>query len=317
LAGAASLAFAGAVLASKGLPARLDSNIREFLANSSEALQGACPNVEPGWPVCVRGAAGKRPTFVLVGDSHASALSPGVFDAAEGLGLAGYQFTSNCFRPLPGTYRIGEKFHDKLTSRFVEFLRRETSVRLVIFAGYWSHQATGRSFRLDHNVVFRDARYDGSGLKYNRVSFRRGLRKLLEMFPDRKFALIEDVPTGPNLDASLAARRALINGHGALHKDFLRLPRRDYEAETASYRDILESVANLPNGFVARLANVLCDREFCSAFRNEALLYSDGDHLSKAGALLLADNLTGVLMKGLDLEDAHAEGEMERKVVID
>jgi peptidoglycan/LPS O-acetylase OafA/YrhL len=316
-AGAASLAFASVVLASRGFPARLEPSIQDFLAKSSEPVQRDCTNMEMGRPVCVGGAAGKQPSFVLVGDSHADALSPGVFDAAERLGLAGFQFTSGCFRPLPGAYQVGATRHDELTSRFVEFLRRETSIRLVIFAGYWSHQATGRSFRIDNNVLFRDGSYDGSGLEYNKVSFRRGLRKLLEMFPDRKFALIEDVPTGRNLDVSLAARKALIRGHSSLHKEFLRIPRRDYDAETASYRDILEYAAELPNGFVARLADVLCDFEFCNAFRNEALLYSDGDHLSKTGALLLADRLTLVLKKGLDLKPVHAEGESGRNALID
>jgi hypothetical protein len=306
-AGAASLAFASVVLASRGFPARLEPSIQDFLAKSSEPVQRDCTNMEMGRPVCVGGAAGKQPSFVLVGDSHADALSPGVFDAAERLGLAGFQFTTGCFRPLPGAYRVGATRHDELTSRFVEFLRRETSIRLVIFAGYWSFQATGQSYRMDHSVLFRDDGYDGSGLEYNRVSFQRGLRKLLEMFPDRKFALIEDTPAGWNLDANFAARRALIWGLGSLEPDFMRIPRRDYEAEAASYRDILQSAAELPNGSVTRLADVLCDANFCSGFRGETLLYSDSDHLSKAGALLLADRLTTVLKRGLDLAPMHAE----------
>ena len=310
LAGIACLGFGKAMVTSHGFPERLSANTLAILASvkadtataSQRILQTDCPyldTIRHSGRFCIRGAPGRQPSFILVGDSHANVLSSGVFEAAERLGLSGYQFTDAGFRPLPGVVEAGNAHRAELTSRFLEFLRQQKSLQLVIFAGYWELQATGRSYRHD-GILFRDENYDGSGLAYNRQSFKHGLFRLLKAFPDRKFALLEDVPSGWKLDVNFAARIAHIKGTSFLEDGSFGISRQEYEAQLATYRDILNSATVVGNAFVVPLGDVLCDSKVCRGFRDGKLLYRNGDHLSTAGAKRFVETLSYVFERGLD-----------------
>ncbi|MEZ5853350.1 MAG: acyltransferase family protein [Hyphomicrobiaceae bacterium] len=310
VAGVACFAFAKTVLLLHGLPQRLtrEATALAVLADK-EAVRAprdqdgkVCPHLDRERRLgrfCVRGAEGVRPNFILTGDSHAGAISGGVFAAAKQLGVAGYQFTHSGFRPLPGVYELGQDRRNALTARFVDFLRSHPEIKLVILTGYWELQATGRSYR-HHDIVFRDAGYDGSGIGYNGKSFAGGLKRLLAAFPDRLFAIHEDVPTGWKLDISYAVRVAHIRGMGSLDSAAFGLPRADYEQQRARYLGILKAVAHeARNAHIVPLGDVLCDNATCAGFRGGKLLYVNGDHLSGDGAALFTGHFAKLLGDGL------------------
>ena len=104
---AASLCLGYAAIATDGLPWRIAPEILALKAHRPEAAARIeCHNVTEvrvnAGDLCIRGATDEAPSFVLAGDSHAAAISGGVFAAAARAGLSGYQFTANSFRPLPG-----------------------------------------------------------------------------------------------------------------------------------------------------------------------------------------------------------------------
>lgn len=178
-----------------------------------------------------------------------------------------------------------------LTTNFVEFLRQNAGIKLVILAGYWQLQAEGGSYNKSPRI-FKDEQYDGSGLPYNKISFERGLKRLVEMFPERQFVIVEDVPTGHDLEIAIAARVLHIRdmfGGEKLNTARFGIPRRSYEAQLASYRPILQSVAGLPNVTIFPLIDRLCDEEFCAGARGGVLLFLNGDHLSAAGGKLFVE----------------------------
>jgi hypothetical protein len=240
--------------------------------------------------LCIRGATGEAPSFVLVGDSHAYAISWGVFAAAARAGFSGYQFTANSYRPLPGI-RMEKRRLEELTVRFVEFLREHPSLRIVVLVGYWQRQATGESYRKEPRI-FSDDDYDGSGLAYNKISFQRGLQRLVDTFPDRRFIIVEDVPVGLEFRYAFRALHVQnVLGRGLARSEPINIgiSRQEYERQLASYRPILTAVARSPNVSIVQLIDQLCDSQFCSSTRNGALLFHDGDHLSMEGGLLLTD----------------------------
>jgi len=148
--------------------------------------------------------------------------------------------------------------------------------------------------RLKGPRIYKDDQYDGSGLAYNKISFERGLRRLVEMFPDRKFVIVEDVPTGPELEVAMAARALHIRdvlgiGEQLTNTGRFGVSREAYEAQLASYRPVLQSIASLPNATIFPLIDRLCDEEFCAGTRGEVLLFHDGDHLSDAGGEFFVD----------------------------
>jgi hypothetical protein len=165
----------------------------------------------------------------------------------------------------------------------------------VIVAGYWQLQAEGKAFGKKARL-YKDAGYDGSGLAYNKVSFRHALENLITKFPDRQFVIVEDVPVGPELEPArlLHLREVLgaVDDRWSMIRFGISRPR--YEKQLASYRSILQSVTRLPNVSIVRLISKLCDDNFCHGMRDGVSLFRNSDHLSASGGMLFADTFTHV-----------------------
>jgi hypothetical protein len=134
---AASLCVGVTLIASGGFPARIASVPAHdaLLHDRRDCHFVTVERVDKGDP-CVRGPVGQAsPSFVLVGGSHADALSPG--RGCTRVGISGYQFTAPGFRALPGiTPNDNDGRNPALTEQFFRFLKDNPSLKLVITAGY-------------------------------------------------------------------------------------------------------------------------------------------------------------------------------------
>jgi peptidoglycan/LPS O-acetylase OafA/YrhL len=246
--------------------------------------------------LCIRGASDVAPSFLLAGDSHASALSDGIFAAARGQGIAGVQFTDAGFVPLPGrrslTSSRGAKWSAQrsLTDAFTQYLTQHRELRTVIITAFWIREATGMSYRNVQEIEVDDS-YDGSGTAYNPIALRHALSRLVEMFPDREFVILDDVPSGRAIDLKEYARTVYTGRPfaGGLSKAAA-------DAQRVSYEAIMESlVATHQNVRYAPVLARLCGQDLCPLFRRDGVpIYRDGDHLSRYGSLDLAPALYGV-----------------------
>jgi hypothetical protein len=222
-------------------------------------------------------------------------MSTPVFQAAEQLGIAGYQFTQAGFRPLPGVQRLGASNSGLLTDRFVVFLEENPSIEVVLLHGFWKVQATGTSFR-HKGVVYTDADYDGSGTAYNINSFTSGLQRLVEHFPERTFIILEDYPSGPEFDLHRLLRVLYFSGRDVAQiAEAGGMSRADYQHDLDSYRPALQNALATGNVSIASVEDVLCDAEFCYASLGGEILYRDGDHLTLSGAGLFSDYFVQLL----------------------
>ncbi len=273
----ATIAFGASVVWGNGLPWRLAPEVLAILHGRSDPNAAKCHNATAerakAGKICTRGASDKEPTFVLVGDSHANSLSPGVFEAAKDKGLSGYHFTNSGFRPLPQ----GDKRRTDMLdpADFIDFLRENSHVKLVIVAGFWELAASGKAYNRKHGAAHR-----------TKEAFAKGLVRLLEPFPDRQFVFLTDYPTGWSLDPRFVARAR----HLGRHLD-VGLSRHQYEQQLATYQTILEDTAKSGHASVVPVADVFCNQTVCSQVRDGKTLYRDGDHLSSAGAMLLVDTM--------------------------
>jgi peptidoglycan/LPS O-acetylase OafA/YrhL len=286
----AGTSAAAVVIGSGGLPARMRPEVLQALALTPERIAAPCLPADAvrlgnGNIYCARGKSQVLPTFVLAGDSHASAMAPAFFRTAEAVGLSGYQVIGAGFIPLPGVFAPKHPTWSQLMPDFVELLRRNPTVRRVVLIGYWEMRADGTSTRFKR-IEFRDAGYDGTGATYNQISLRRGLERLIDMFPDRTFALIEGVPTGLEFDPSVAVRLIHLYGDTKMSSSY-GIDRSAYELQTASYRPIFADLALRPNVVVLPVADHLCGGEFCSGWRDNKPIYIDSNHLTETGAALL------------------------------
>jgi len=108
-----SLAFAGVTMTvllvvaagmqlSGGLPQRFSENVRVMMADVD--WEGAELTAEEGLPVVLGVKESERVDFVLWGDSHGVAATPGLEAAAVKVGMRGWAFLNNGTPPLTGVW---------------------------------------------------------------------------------------------------------------------------------------------------------------------------------------------------------------------
>jgi peptidoglycan/LPS O-acetylase OafA/YrhL len=318
--GGAALASAAAVGAgllfylSNGLPQRQPAKLASLLEQwGMPTAHPECHRVTPKRAaadrLCVRGAPGIPPTFVLAGDSHADALSDGLFVAARKRGVAGVHFTPTGTVPfLLGRMSIDGNPRDPLSPSFVDYLRRHPELRTIIMTAYWAKEVTGQSYKREQALAI-DEGYDGSGAAYSPIAFRHALQRFVEAFPDRRIILLDDIPAGKALDLREYARVLYTTGS----TPSAGLSRATADAQRASYEPILKSLA-AANSNVAYVPVLwrLCGARLCPMFRPDGLLlYRDGDHLSRAASERLAPALE-VLFGSQARETPRFEGPVRK-----
>uniref|UniRef100_UPI003B515CA6 acyltransferase family protein n=1 Tax=Roseovarius indicus TaxID=540747 RepID=UPI003B515CA6 len=282
-----------------GLPARMPQAFLE-LTDTGPLMQprADCHFVTPArahtGDVCLRGAPDTPASFVFIGDSHAFALTPAIFTAAETLGLAGYQYTYPGFRPLAGVDKPGYPEFRQQVDALIAFLEARPEVETLYVTAFWQHQMTGYTYRTEGDI-WTDDGYEGQGTAYNPTATLNGLRRLAQRLPDRRIVLLDDVPAGDALHLPTQARRLLFG-----HDVTLGLPRATADAQRATYAPAFERLARQSDQILyAPLLASLCGPEICPLFDGETLLFRDGDHLSHQGALRLTGAARDLLQRTL------------------
>ena len=280
---------------SAGLPDRFSSQQQATLASLSRHRVTDCHPVTvtraQNGDICVIGAKGVEPSFMLVGDSHAGALSPAMAAAARSLGLSGLSYTGSAFRPLIGVERQGRPDFAREVGAFVAYARSRPEISDFYLAGYWSLLFTGSSYRRVGDVWIDDA-HGSSGAGDNARAAINGLIRLAEALPGRRFVIFDDGPSSAQLEPERAIRFARLYGDtgpfGA-HPDTLSNQRRSYEP-------LFLQLAKIHPGFVYfRVHDALCGPSLCPAFDEDAPRYRDGDHLTPSGAAHVTPALVAAL----------------------
>lgn len=285
------LVVTGASYISGGFPSRLRPASAAILAADTPLERLPCTGeqlvLDSGKTVCARGASGAAPSFVLVGDSHSVAIAEAFFHAAASVGKAGYHIGGPGFCPLPGVHAVRQPEHSAPMPDFMDLMQRQPAVKRVVVACYWQMRVSmARQFR---KYEFRDADYDGSGRAYNRISLERGLQRLFEAFPDHTFVLLEGVPTGPALDPIAAVRLAHIWGLDTVAQR-MGLSRADYDEQLRLYRPLLQrAAANYGRVKILPVADAMCDATRCHGWANGGPTYTDDNHVSDRGAMLMSE----------------------------
>ena len=256
----------------EGLPRRMPDDVARVLVKRQyfgDERHCHMARLRSDDELCARGAPDAPVTFMLVGDSHGGAMAPGIFAAAKEAGKSGLQFTEPGYSPTIGYIKWGEpdKFRI-LNKRIVEFLRKRDDIEDVFVVVFW-RQA------VEQNTYWNAAgeRVDGT------VAVTRGLSALVEMFPERRFILVQAPPVWRNYGYHVEARRRLFGA--SLEQSF---PRADYEEMRSRYATIFAELGKRPNVAVLDPADIYCDAETCPGVSDGTLLYFDTNHISASGA---------------------------------
>jgi peptidoglycan/LPS O-acetylase OafA/YrhL/GNAT superfamily N-acetyltransferase len=303
-----ALGVAAVLLVSQGFPGRHDPALvalvqeqhlldKEFWNHDQRQCHQVSPRNLANGKACIRGATGAEPVFALVGDSHADAASPGIFAAAEQLGVAGWQLTMPGLILTPGRHPMGTRSEGGIPE-VLGFLDQNPEVRIIVITGWWARAITGKSYR-DSPTIFVDEEYRGTGLADNPRSFSAALERLAARYPDRLIVLLDDVPFGRRLDMKGFVRAYAVTGV----RPEPGIPRGEATGQRRIYVPALEDVdARFANVIFRPVFNSLCDQDFCPLFTPSGQpIFRDGDHLSRVGATMLDDSMTAILDEALRL----------------
>ncbi len=302
----AAVACAGGALAlTRGLPTRVSPEVLSLEETQAQVdipdpscLPAHSLSEVPERPGCFLGTRGKKPSFVLWGDSHSAALSRGLAHEAERVGRSGLLIALNGCPPLVGASLywgnlpvFGCRNFSEHTARLIE---KAPDIETVVLVARWPVYARGF---LPHETA-GDIGADpllGDGLSLNLTDDERTAileRALAETAArlekaGKRVILTDPVPElGQHVPTTLAR---LVRFHQVSTLDL------SFTTYVARNHEILSAFERLAQqGLVTRISpeRLLCDDSYCHSRTDSVALYADDDHLSYAGALRIASSFT-------------------------
>jgi hypothetical protein len=250
----------------------------------------------PERPGCFLGQRGKKPTFVLWGDSHGAALSPALAHEAERAGRAGILLAHNGCPPLIGaTLFNGSIPHtdcQAFGTRTMELIERAPDIDTVVLVARWPVYIHGYlASETAGDLVADPLLADGASLMQSDADREALLERALDATARRlansgkRVFVTDPIPEMGQHVPTVLARLVRFHDQDSLE---LRV-----DAYVARNRTILDAFGRLAaQGLVTRISpeHLLCDERVCRAKAGATALYADDDHLSHAGALRVASS---------------------------
>ena len=228
--------------------------------------------------VCLLGDTSKKPSFILLGDSHADALSPGFFLAAKENNLSGFQYTAPGYSPFLGLWNAGDKERIESLNNKLISLAKKHEIRKIYLAGYWNYVAGNEFIDTNGNAI--------NGLQ----AITLGIQNLHKALPNVDIIVLTDVPAsryfGPEVEA-----RSMISG--VKHNQYIL--KADFLNERVGIVTAFQSLYN--DSVILAVYDLgikLCGDDKCFSKQQGKFLYRDNDHLSEYGSLELKDILSTV-----------------------
>ncbi len=282
---AVAVTFGGYLYIHRGVPERLPEPVRAaamaaFDVNpDSDACHNRSPERVDKDQVCVLGG-GSAPSFVLLGDSFADALVPGIDAAARDAGRTGFVITKGGCPPLLG---VGNPACQKFNAAVLGFLARHEHIDTVVMMARWSGFAEGSRFGEDRpKLSLTDDLSGEPSPEENRRVLTRGFERSLEALAPRRIVIIAFMPEQPvSPPRAIAMARQLGTG-GTIGVD-----RATYEQRQGHVRALTEPLTQRGNVSLIDLGLALCDADHCPGERDGVVLYSDDNHISRSGAVML------------------------------
>ncbi len=285
---------AGALLyLSGGLPARVAPSVAalDAASRSMAYLPERCSGMAAvrHRVLCAVGAHnGTAPSFLLWGDSHAHALKPAFDQAGDALGLSGRIASYPACPTLLGLDRLDQPAsHDcsAFNAQVLAMLRDSPTIHAVFLVSRWGLCANGRRPEGGTPCYLGRDGNDDRSLKRDALLFRAGLKETVRTLTGmgKRVILVAPIPEfRRNVPESLA--RAELYSEPAQ----LDLPLADY---LRRQRDVFGAFDEMRRRFAAGVVyphRLLCGTGHCATMMHGVPLYSDDDHLSRQGSLLLS-----------------------------
>ena len=300
----------------------LDAPDRPWLPGQQQAdcqaqLQGLLPQSVASLMFCRRVPGTERYNTVLLGDSHAVSLYPGLVQALAGSPWQAEHMGFALAAPLWGLVAGGP---DPATDEWIgirragnEAIRRHVlatpGLHTVILDARWPAYLHGVGFGEADAQVRGSVYSDLPGVPAdNALLFEAALRNTLGQLSaaGRQVVFVFDAP-----ELGFAAPSCLPARPWSWRAQAARTPcaiaRQDYEARSQAYRALVNRVlADFPQVLPVDGAPAFCDDQWCWGMQGGELLYYDSNHITRAGALRLGQRIRQALERQQTQPQAQA-----------
>jgi peptidoglycan/LPS O-acetylase OafA/YrhL len=245
-----------------------------------------------------------RQSIALIGDSHAAALASGLRAVAKEQGYDLFVFTKSSCPPMSTVTRFmpNHPGHDRQCAAFnasvMDILARHPEIRTVVMTGYWSAPLIEAPEGSRYALAGAPAPVNPED---NKAVLKAGLAAQVEKLRSmgKRVIVLQDVPifdvdpVAVVLRQEIPMRNLLADALGAdagspsVLNASVRFAREIEAAQAVVSSAILndDSVALIdPKHF-------LCSKTGCEFVSDRQILYVDNQHLSPAGATIVARNL--------------------------
>lgn len=302
--GGAALCLAAAlsILLAGGLPSRLPAPAARNLeiAKLETVEKQACferrrnsPRPEP----CQMGPEdGRNPRVLVMGDSHAAALAPGLAERAGAHGERIAVRARELCPPLLGTttiFRSRDEGCRQINAEALDYVRRH-DIRHIVLVARWNLYTQGWTGGGASDVFLDDGASRAHSYRENAGTISRRLAETVRQFTadGRDVWLVLQAPANFFHVPNELARAALVP---ALRREARGMSLPEHLGRSKPMLDVVAALPADPRLHIVDPAGRLCDRAACRLTNAAGVaLYTDSDHLSPAGAREVADLLDGI-----------------------
>ena len=299
-----AFAFAGAMVAagcgagallyfSGGLPSRVAPSVvaLDAASRSMAYLPARCSGMAPvrRRALCPVGARnGTAPSFLLWGDSHAQAMKPAFDRAGEALGMSGRIASYPACPALLGLDRLDQPpSHDcsAFNAQVLAALRQSPSIHRVFLVSRWGLCANGKRPEGGTPCYLGRDGDDDRSLSRDALLFRAGLDETVRTLTamGKQVILVAPIPEFRRNVPETLARAELYSEPAQL-----ALSRADYLRRQSGVFSAFDQMRRRFAVGIIYPHRLLCRTGHCAMTAHGVPLYSDDDHLSRQGSLLLS-----------------------------
>lgn len=236
-------------------------------------------------------------SFVLIGDSHARSMAPGLDVLARELGIQGYHLSIYQTPFVDRMYaNMVQRFDGKMLEALTAWLARHPEIRTVVVGQRWSLRMAGMADTkpVSLGMDMLPLRYDGSPVittdpYADSVAALAAFCRLIRS-AGKELVLMTEAPfvTDPQPDVSL--RRALATGREP-EKAALMCTAADYRRQCGRSLASLEELERQGLFTLVRCDRLITEQEPFLAWGEEGIRMMDHHHLSIIGSITIAQRL--------------------------
>jgi peptidoglycan/LPS O-acetylase OafA/YrhL len=287
-------AFAGGIVVVKeGFPRRINAIVAELDRYSQEKnpLQDSCHWIKGRDMVyddrCKFGNPnpGRKFDMLVIGDSHADAIAPALIQAAQELGLSGYQMTAGGCLPLWGIRQVWnaeiESACDQYRNLVQEAIKQLKVGGTVVIAARWAVYVETTFTENGQRYYLVKNEEDQRSPQRSQEVMKSALKETIEILSSKGFHVVLVGPVPEMSRSQVACYANTVFSHA--NANVCEVATDSFEKRQSRVREVFATVKNLP-AEIFWISDLLCGQETCAVAIDGTYLYRDTDHLNPTGA---------------------------------